>query len=261
MTSTALAGAHDVRFAIRKISPADLKEALLKGVDDFKAMPSHLVFLVAIYPLATLLAGMAAARSELLPLVFPLLSGFALIGPFVAIGLYEVSRRRERGLSLRWDDAFHVLRSPAIGAIIAVSVLLGLIYLLWLGVAFAIYMALFDGVFPASLDAFISQVFATSRGWMLIVIGCGVGFLFAVAVLAMAAVSFPMLIDRHVDANTAIRTSVRAFRENPAQMLMWGAIVAGPLLAGAIPLLVGLAIVLPVLGHATWHLYRKLVAD
>ena len=97
MTSTDLADAHGVRFAIRKISPLDLKEALREGVADFKAMPSHLAFLVAIYPLATLIAGMAAARSELLPLVFPLLSGFALIGPLVAIGLYEVSRRRERG--------------------------------------------------------------------------------------------------------------------------------------------------------------------
>ena len=96
---------------------------------------------------------------------------------------------------------------------------------------------------------------------MLIIIGCGVGFLFAVTVLAMAAVSFPMLIDRNVEANTAIRTSVRAFRANPTQMLMWGAIVAGLLVAGAVPLLVGLAVVLPVLGHATWHLYRKLVAD
>ena len=261
MTSTALAGAHDVRFAIRRISPTDLKEALRQGIDDFKAMPSHLAFLVAIYPLATLLAGMAAARSELLPLVFPLLSGFALIGPLVAIGLYEISRRREHGLSVTWDDAFHVLRSPAISAIIAVSVLLGLIYLLWLGVAFAIYLALFDGALPASLGDFIAQVFTTSRGWMLIILGCGVGFLFAVAVLAMAAVSFPMLIDRNVEANTAIRTSVRAFRKNPTQMLMWGAIVAGLLIAGAIPLLVGLAVVLPVLGHATWHLYRKLVAD
>jgi len=261
MTSTALAGAHDVRFAIRKISPADLKEALHKGVADFKAMPSHLAFLAAIYPLATLIAGMAAARTELLPLVFPLLSGFALIGPLVAIGLYEVSRRRERGLSVTWDDAFRVLRSPSIGAIIALSVLLGLIYLLWLGVAFAIYLALFDGMLPASLDAFISHVFTTERGLMLIVIGCGVGFLFAVAVLAMAAVSFPMLIDRNVEGSTAIRTSIEAFRTNPAAMLMWGAIIAGLLLAGAIPLLVGLAIVFPVLGHATWHLYRKLVAE
>jgi len=261
MTSTDLADAHDVRFAIRKISPLDLKQALREGVADFKAMPSHLAFLIVIYPLATLIAGMAAARSELLPLVFPLLSGFALIGPLVAIGLYEVSRRRERGLSASWDDAFHVLRSPSIGAIIAVSVLLGLIYVLWLGVAFALYLALFDAVLPASLGAFVTQVFTTPRGWMLIIIGCGVGFLFAVAVLAMAAVSFPMLIDRNVDANTAIRTSVRAFRDNPGPMLMWGAIVAGLLIAGALPLLVGLAIVLPVLGHATWHLYRKLVAD
>lgn len=260
MTSTTLSGARDAHFTIRKIAPADLKEALIKGVDDFKAMPSHLAFLVAIYPLATLIAGMAAAHSEFLPLVFPLLSGFALVGPLVAIGLYEISHRREQGLSATWDDAFHVLRSPAIGAIVAVSVLLGLIYLLWLGVAFAIYLTLFDAALPASFGAFITQVFTTSRGWMLIVIGCGVGFLFAVTVLAMAAVSFPMLIDRNVEANTAIRTSVRAFRANPTQMLMWGAIVAGLLVAGAVPLLVGLAVVLPVLGHATWHLYRKLVA-
>ena len=98
MTSTTLSGAQDAHFTIRKIAPADLKEALIKGVDDFKAMPSHLAFLVAIYPLATLIAGMAAARSEFLPLVFPLLSGFALIGPLVAIGLYEISRRREQRL-------------------------------------------------------------------------------------------------------------------------------------------------------------------
>ena len=96
---------------------------------------------------------------------------------------------------------------------------------------------------------------------MLIIVGCGVGFLFAVIVLAIAAVSFPMLVDRNVDAKTAIRTSVEAFRVNPIPMLMWGAIVTGLLVAGAIPLLVGLAIVFPVLGHSTWHLYRILVAD
>ncbi|MBL8905135.1 MAG: DUF2189 domain-containing protein [Rhizobiales bacterium] len=261
MTSAALADVHAVRFAIRKIHLSDLKAALRSGLEDFKAMPSHLAFLVAIYPLATLIAAMAAARSELLPLVFPLLSGFALIGPLVAIGLYEISRRRELGLRVTWDDAFRVLRSPSIGPILAVSVLLGLIYVLWLAVAFAIYFALFGGTFPSSAAEFIAQVFTTGRGWMLIVIGCGVGFLFAVVVLAMAAVSFPMLIDRNVEANTAIRTSVRAFRENPVPMLTWGAIVAGLLIAGALPLLVGLAVVLPVLGHATWHLYRKLVAD
>ncbi|MBL8894475.1 MAG: DUF2189 domain-containing protein [Rhizobiales bacterium] len=261
MTNTALADAYDVRFAIRKIDLSDLKAALHSGMEDFKAMPSHLVFLIGIYPLATLIAGMAAARSELLPLVFPLLSGFALIGPLVAIGLYEISRRREQGLPVTWDDAFHVLRSPSIGAILALSVLLGLIYILWLAVALAIYLALFNGVLPTSLGEFIAPVFTTSRGWMLIIIGCGVGFLFAVVVLAMAAVSFPMLIDRNVEASTAIKTSVRAFRENPVPMLIWGAIVAGLLLAGALPLLVGLAVVFPVLGHATWHLYRKLVAD
>jgi len=250
-----------VDFTIRIIGPSDLKDALFKGYDDFKEKPSHLFFLAAIYPLTTLVAGMAAARIELLPLIFPLVSGFALVGPLVAIGLYELSRRRELGLDVSWDQAFQVLRSPSRGAILALSVLLALIYFVWLGVAFAIYWLIFERVLPDSFEYFARQVLTTPQGWTLIIVGCGVGFLFALVVLAIGAVSFPMLVDRDIDAMTAIRTSVRAFQANPATMLMWGAIVAGLLIAGAIPLLVGLAVVLPVLGHATWHLYRKLVAD
>jgi uncharacterized membrane protein len=112
---------------------------------------------------------------------------------------------------------------------------------------------------PVSIAEFARQVFTTSAGWELIFVGCGVGFVFAAVVLTISVVSFPMLLDQNVGAVTAVRTSVRAVLANPTTMAMWGLVVTGGLVIGALPFLVGLAIVLPVLGHSTWHLYRKVV--
>jgi uncharacterized membrane protein len=254
--------AHDLtRPSIRTIGVFDLKEVLLKGLQDFKEKPSHLVFLSVLYPIVTLAAAVTAAQSELLPLVFPLISGFALIGPLVAIGLYELSRRREQGLDMSWNHAFQVIWSPSIGAIMVLSALLCVIYLAWLGAALGIYWMIFGNEMPRSALDFVRQIFTTSAGWTLIVVGCGVGFIFAVIVLAIAAMSFPMLVDRPVSVGTAIQTSVRAFLTNPVTMLVWGLIVAILLIVGALPLFAGLAVVMPVLGHATWHLYRAVVEN
>jgi uncharacterized membrane protein len=249
------------RPLIKRISVSDLKEVLVKGLQDFNEKPSHLIFLGILYPIATLVAAMAAAKAELLPLVFPLISGFALIGPMVAVGLYELSRRREQGLDISWNHAFQVLWSPSIGAILTLSLLLGVIYLAWLGAALAVYWIIFGNEMPNSVVDFARQVFTTRTGWALIIVGCGVGFLFALIVLAIAAVSFPMLVDRPVSAITAIQTSVRVFLANPRTMLVWGLIVAILLFVGALPLFAGLAVVMPVLGHATWHLYQRVVEN
>jgi uncharacterized membrane protein len=247
--------------AIRTIGTADLKDALAKGLDDFKAKPSHIVLLVAIYPIVGLVAARLAAGYDLLPLVFPMVSGFALIGPLAAIGLYELSRRRELGLEISWDHAFNVIRFRSLGSIVTLSVLLGAIYLAWLGAAQAIYWLTFGSAVPESIAEFARQVITTPAGWSLIIVGCGVGFVFALVVLAISAVSFPMLLDRDVGAMVAVQTSVNAFRANPKTMAMWGIIVAGSLVIGSLPLFVGLAVVMPVLGHATWHLYRKVVEN
>lgn len=253
-------GAHrSTQPVVRKISAADLVDALARGIADFMAMPTHLVFLCAIYPIATLIAARTYAGYDMLPLVFPLFAGYTLIGPLVAIGLYELSRRRELGLDISRWHAFNVLRSPSIGAIADLSVVLMVIYFLWLLTAKAIYDQIFGGAVPLSIEEFIRQVFTTPAGWTLIIVGCGVGFLFAAVVFTLSVVSFPLLLDRDTDVVTAVGTSIRAVLANPVSMAIWGLIIAGALLVGSLPLFVGLAVVLPVLGRATWHLYRKVV--
>jgi uncharacterized membrane protein len=253
------AGEGPAHLAVRTVSFADLKAALAKGLDDFSAMPSHAIFLCIIYPIAGLVLGRLAIGYDVLPLLFPLMAGFALVGPFAAIGLYEMSRRREQGLDISWRHVFDVRHRPTFGAIVALGLLLMAIFLVWIAVAQAIYVATFGYLPAASIPDFFQQVLTTSEGWTLIVVGNAVGFLFAVLVLTISVVSFPLLIDRDVGAAGAIVTSWRVVLANPVTMAAWGFIVALLLVVGSIPLLFGLAVVMPVLGHATWHLYRRAV--
>lgn len=245
--------------AIRRIRLTDLQEALARGLDDFAAARSDVVFLCLVYPLAGLVLARLAFGYDLLPLIFPLVSGFALVGPVAGIGLYEISRRREQNLSASWVDAFGLVRSPTFGSIVLLALVLLAIYLLWLAVANVIYDLTLGPEPPVSIAAFAHDVFTTSRGWAMIVIGIGVGFLFALLVLATSVVSFPLLVDRDIDVDTAVRTSVRAFVANPAPIAAWGLIVAAGLVIGSLPAFLGLILIMPVLGHATWHLYRRLV--
>lgn len=243
---------------IRKISMADLKDALAKGIEDFWAVPTHAIFLSIIYPVAALVLAQLTLNN-LMHLFFPLAAGFALIGPVAALGLYELSRRRELGLDLSWTHAFGVRHSASIGGILVLGVLLAVIFLVWVAASQAIYIATFGYAPPESIPNFLRQVFTTSEGWTLIVVGNCLGFLFALLVLITCVVSFPLLIDRDVGAAVAILTSVRVVLRNPVTMATWGLIVAGLLLIGSLPLFIGLAVVMPVLGHSTWHLYRKVV--
>ena len=245
--------------AVRRITVADLKEVLAQGFADFAAYRSDVVFICLIYPLAGLVLAWFALQYDILPLVFPLAAGFALLGPVAAVGLYEISRRREQGGATSWMDALGVAPAPAFGAIFVLGLALLAIFLLWLGVAHTIYMATLGPLAPASVGTFLEDVLTTAPGWAMIVLGVGVGFLFAVLVLTISVVSFPMLLDRDPGLVAAVSTSVRAVRMNPGPMAVWGLIVAGGLVIGSLPVLLGLIVVMPVLGHATWHLYRKLV--
>jgi uncharacterized membrane protein len=253
------AGESPARPVIRHVAPSDLVDALSRGVDDFVAMPSHAVFLCVIYPLIGILLIGVAFGYSMLPMAFPIAAGYALIGPFAALGLYELSRRREAGLDSSSLHAFDVLHSRSLGAIVALAFLLMAIFLLWLVVAQAIYIAEFGYVTPPSIGQFLHDVFRTPAGWKLIIFGTGAGFLFAILVLTIGVVSFPLLLDRDVGAAVALLTSIRVVAHNPVTMAMWGFIVAALLVIGSLPLFLGLTVVMPVLGHATWHLYRKAV--
>ena len=245
--------------SVNKITAADIKDAFDQGVDDFRAMPSHLAFLGLIYPFCGIVLALVTSQENALQLLFPLASGFALIGPLAAIGLYEMSRRRELGLDTSWRHAFNVVHSPSMPAIIALGIMLFAIFLLWLGVAQSLYEHYFGPFAPQSYATFMSDIFSTYNGMMLLFWGCFIGFCFALFTLCISVISFPLLLDRDVGAATAVMTSLRAVKANPVMIVFWGLLVAVVLFLGSIPFFVGLAVALPILGHATWHLYRKLV--
>lgn len=251
-------GTDDVEPRVRTISFGDIRTALARGVDDFRAMPRHVLYLGLVYAVVCLLAVGFTFGRDMVPLVFPMVAGFALLGPFAAVGLYELSRRRERGESTMWWHMFDVFGSPAARPILTLGALLLFVFLTWLMVAEGVYWATF-GDAPFQAGPFFDQLFTTRHGWMLVVLGNLVGLAFALAVFAVSVVSFPMLVDRRVSVGTAVGTSVRAVLANPVTMLGWGLVVVALLLVGSIPLFVGLAFVLPILGHATWHLYRRVV--
>jgi uncharacterized membrane protein len=257
-----MAGANDsfVRPVVRKIGFGDIGDALKAGLTDFSEKPSHYVFLCLMYPIAGIVLVLWSSGANLLPLLFPLMSGFALLGPIAAIGLYDISRRRELGLDSSWSHAFDVRYSPALPSIIAVGILLFALFIAWLVVAQMIYTAHFGDAIPTSISSFISDVLTTPQGIGLILWGNLAGFVFALIVLATTVVTFPLLLDRDVGAVAAIDASVRATWANPGPVALWGLIVAALLMVGTIPIFAGLAVVMPILGHATWHLYRKLIA-
>jgi uncharacterized membrane protein len=244
---------------IRRIEVNAIREALEEGVSDFWAMPSHAAFLALVYPLCGMVLAYAPTYQNAMQLLFPLASGFALVGPFVAVGLYEMSRRRELGLEISWKYAFNVLRSPSLPSIAALGSLLLMIFAAWIAASQWLYMALYGPTPPPAFVDFLDKVASTERGWLLIAVGCFIGFCFATVTLAISVVSFPLLLDRDVGALIAVATSVKTVQKNPIPMTLWGLIVAAALLIGSLPFFMGLTLVVPVLGHATWHLYREVV--
>ena len=253
-------GSVPERLIVHRITYADLRTALAKGLADFNADPTHYVFLCALYPVIGFVLGKVVAGAGSLHLFFPLISGFALIGPISAVGIYELSRRREAGVPVSWTDAFRVLSSPSLNQIIKLAVLFAAIFAVWLLAADLLYRFTLGRLAPQSAGIFFHDIFTTTPGLVMLIAGNVIGFCFAVLVLVLGTVSFQSALDQNVSAEIALRASIRAARVNPGPVAAWGLIVAVLLGLGTITLLMGLAVVLPVLSHASWHLYRRLVS-
>lgn len=244
---------------VRRITTADIVDALRRGFGDFWEIPSHQIFVVVVYPVIGFVLFAWVSEANAWHLIYPLVAGFALFGPIAALGLYEISRRRELGLNNTPQHILQVIHSPAIPSIAALGLWLLALFIGWVYAAHSIYSWLFADAAFESPVAFLAAVIGTAQGWKLLLLGNLVGLGFGVVVLATTVVAFPLLLDRDVGLSMAVAVSVFALLKNPAPVLSWGVIVVGLLLLGALPALVGLVIVLPVLGHSTWHVYRKIV--
>jgi len=244
---------------IRKIGVQDLWAALKAGYDDFNAKPSLWHFLFIVYPLFALIFTLVLVREELWQLAYPIVAGLALLGPVVSVVLFAMSRRRERGLELRWRLALDFVHSPTFAPIVALSVFMMVLYVLWLYTAQVLYLYLFGAESPASFQALLGELGTTRNGLGLLIYGNALGFLFAFTALASSVFAFPLLIDRPASAITAVAASIKAVSTNLLVMALWGLVVVALLALGALLFLVGLAWVLPILGHATWHLYRRVI--
>ncbi|RJX69850.1 DUF2189 domain-containing protein [Tsuneonella suprasediminis] len=257
MTSVGQAQIAPVTVA-RDLALRDLWAALAAGARDFLACPLFGLFFGSIYVGGGLFVGYALFAWKSPTWLIPAAAGFPLIAPFVAVGLYEVSRRREAGLPRSWRAVLGALRGRGDDQIISMGVIVFVAFSFWMIVAhsiFAIFLAE-SGIGSESL-----AIFTTQAGIAMLVVGGAVGGLMALAFYAVTVMSLPMLVDREVDFLTAIITSLAVINHNRPVMMAWALIIAVVLFMAMIPAFLGLLIALPVLGHATWHLYRRAVTD
>ncbi|MCC5971991.1 MAG: DUF2189 domain-containing protein [Pararhodobacter sp.] len=242
---------------LNTLTTADLRAALAHGWQDFVAAPVFGLFFAAIYVVGgiALFFGLLAAGD---PVWFvAVAAGFPLLAPFAAVGLYEISRRRESGLALSWGPALGAVRGHGDGQLPVMGVVVLIVFGFWVILARGIF-AIFMGQTGIGFDT-LGQLWSL-RGVTMLAVGGLAGGAMAVALFTLTAFSLPMLLDRRVDFMTAIITSMVAVRSNPGVMARWAAIIVAMMALAMVPLFLGLLVVLPLLGHATWHLYRRAVA-
>ena len=246
---------------IRPITFRDLREILACGWNDFVSAPGYGLFFGAVYAAGGIVLFVAVMLLGWHWLAYPLVIGFALIGPFVATGLYEVSRLREAGEPLGWNKvlgAVWLQRRRELGWMAFVMLFVFWVWMYQARTLFAVFFG-FQGF--ATFGGFIETVFTTANGWMFLIVGHLVGAAIAMVLFTLTVVSCPLLLDRNVDFVTAMITSIRVVTSSPITMITWGLFVIAGVVLAAIPAFLGLLIALPVFGHATWHLYRRAVVE
>ncbi len=238
----------------RTMTLREIKDALAAGWRDLRDSRTDALLMGAIFPLAGVVFAAAFVIQAFLPFVFPLLAGFALLGPLATLYFAALSRQREHN-----DESILIIfQEPRLKQIQRLAGTAILIFLSWNMTAAIIYLLTLGSSNENPNAPFFVRVFTTTAGWELIVIGCATGAVFAVVTLAISVISFPAVIDRQITAFEAISLSYHAMLKNPVFVLAWGAVVAAGLILGAVTFLLGMVVVLPVLGHATWHVYRRM---
>jgi len=254
--ATTISGRTDP--VIRRITANDVIEALGLGLRDFQALPLWGLAVGAFYAAGGIFIVLCITALHMTYLAYPFAAGFALLGPFAAVSLYVVSRCREQGEkpSLRIIVAAIRARSE-VGWMALVSVFM---FIMWMYQA-RMLMALFFGLHASftTIRQFIAVVLSTNEGLAFLLVGNTEGAVISLILFSLTVVSFPLLIDREVDFVTAMITSVRAVVTNPVPMIGWAVVVVVLLIVSALPFFLGLLVTLPVLGHTTWHLYRRVV--
>ena len=244
---------------VRRVTVADIAEALIQGLRDFQAYPIYGLVFGALYAVGGTIIVLCLTAFGLIYFAYPLAAGFALIGPFVAVGLYEISRRRERGEPVSIAAIWSAVRSRSeIGWMAFVTLFFFVIWMYQVRLLIALLLGL-NASF-SSLNEFITVVLTTDEGRLFLVIGNLDGAALSLILFSLTVVSFPLLLERDVDFVTAMVTSVRAVVTSPLPMIGWAAAITVLLMVSCIPWFLGLLVTLPVLGHATWHLYRRIVA-
>ena len=244
---------------VLRIRAADIAEALGRGLRDFQAMPLYGLMFGALYAAGGVIILLCLTAFGMVYLAYPLAAGFALIGPFVAIGLYELSRRREAGQPISLAGVWSTVKSRGeIGWMAFVTLFIFVIWMYQVRLLIALLIGL-NASF-SSLREFLTVVLTTTEGLWFLAIGNAVGAALSLILFSLTVVSFPLLLDRDVDFVTAMITSVRAVVTSPVPLIGWAATIVVLLIVSAIPYFLGFLGTLPVLGHSTGHLYRRIVA-
>lgn len=242
---------------VAKISTNDLVEVLSLGLKDFLAEPKYGLFFGGIYAVVGWILLAMLWFLQLYYLVYPIAMGFALFAPFASVGFYSVSDLRERGEPLSWGRVWQAVRQAARKDLRWMALITGFTFFAWVDYAAIIFLS-FMGFEHISFEV-IRDIFMTERGWIFLIFGNISGAIIAMIVFSISVVTYPMLYDRDIDFATAMVTSARLVFANPVTMPLWCAIIAFLTLLSLLTVFAGLFIMLPVLGHASWHLYRRAV--
>ncbi|WP_299842000.1 DUF2189 domain-containing protein [uncultured Roseovarius sp.] len=248
------------RPTVNKVTADDITESLKAGFSDFLARPVMSGFFGLFYAVFGILIVWCLFWLGKVWMVIPAAIGFPLVAPFAAAGLYEMSRRLQKGESFGWSEILTVManqRKREMGWMAFVT-----LFILWVWFyqfRTLLVIILQDSSF-SDLDGFINTVFFTPEGWTFLAIGTCVGAFLSAALFSVTVVAMPLLLDREIDFISAMLTSIRVVQENPVVMLVWAVIIIVTMLLSLVPAFLGLIFTLPILGHTTWHLYRRAVS-